>query len=78
MKTILDVKNVSKKYQSDNGEIESIRNISFSVKEGEFISVVGPSGSGKSTLLSIIAGIIQPSNGEVYIYTTIKWRSIYL
>lgn len=68
MKTILDVKNISKKYQSDNGEIESIKNISFSVKEGEFISVVGPSGSGKSTLLSIIAGIIKPSNGEVYIY----------
>ena len=67
LKTILRVENISKTYQAPNGEIEAIRDISFTVEEGEYISIVGPSGSGKSTLLSIIAGLLKPSGGEVYI-----------
>ncbi|MGE4484169.1 MAG: ABC transporter ATP-binding protein [Oscillospiraceae bacterium] len=67
MASILRVEQVSKTYQAQNGEIEAIRDISFSVQEGEYISVVGPSGSGKSTLLSIIAGLYAPSGGTVYI-----------
>jgi NitT/TauT family transport system ATP-binding protein len=67
LKTILRVENISKTYQAPNGEIEAIRDVSFTVEEGEYISIVGPSGSGKSTLLSIIAGLIEPSGGEVYI-----------
>lgn len=50
-----------------NGEIEAIKEISFEVEEGEFISVVGPSGCGKSTLLSIISGLFTPTDGSVYI-----------
>ena len=67
MASILRVEQISKTYQAQNGEIEAIRDISFSVQEGEYISVVGPSGSGKSTLLSIIAGLYAPSGGTVYI-----------
>lgn len=68
MQNILEVKEISEKYQADNGEIDAINNISFSISKGEFVSIVGPSGCGKSTLLSIIAGLLKPSKGEVYIY----------
>jgi NitT/TauT family transport system ATP-binding protein len=65
--SILRVEQISKDYQAQNGEIEAIGDISFSVEEGEYISVVGPSGCGKSTLLSIIAGLYAPSGGKIYI-----------
>ncbi|MFZ5944174.1 MAG: ABC transporter ATP-binding protein [Bacillota bacterium] len=55
------------KYQSPEGEIEALRNVSLEILEGEFISIVGPSGCGKSTLLNIIAGLIEPSDGEILI-----------
>ncbi len=64
---IVDVRNVGMKYQSLNGEITAIQDISFSVKKGEFVSLVGPSGCGKSTLLSIISGLLKPSQGKVLI-----------
>ena len=57
MKEILKLKNISKTYQAKNGEIEALKDISFEVHEGEFVSIIGPSGCGKSTLLSIIAGL---------------------
>ena len=67
MEKILEVKNVSKKYQNKEGEILAIKDINFRVKKGEFISIIGPSGCGKSTLLSIIAGLEDKTSGEIYI-----------
>ena len=67
MKEVLKLKNVSKRYQSKNGEVEALSNISFSVKQGEFVSIIGPSGCGKSTLLSIIAGLEPKTEGEILI-----------
>ncbi|WP_041276421.1 ABC transporter ATP-binding protein [Desulfosporosinus acidiphilus] len=55
------------KYQSLNGEITALKNIGFSVQDGEFVSIVGPSGCGKSTLLSIISGLLSPSSGTVWL-----------
>ena len=52
-------------YQAKNGEITALKDISFSMEKGEFLSIVGPSGCGKSTLLSIIAGLLKPSSGEI-------------
>lgn len=52
-------------YQSPEGEIEALRDVSFDVADGEFVSIVGPSGCGKSTLLSLIAGLELPSSGAV-------------
>jgi NitT/TauT family transport system ATP-binding protein len=49
------------------GELEAIRQLSFDVADGEFLSVLGPSGCGKSTLLMMIAGLIDPSAGEIRI-----------
>jgi NitT/TauT family transport system ATP-binding protein len=65
MSAILRVENIKKTYQAQNGEIEAISDIGFSVTEGEYIGIVGPSGCGKSTLLSIIAGLYAPSGGQV-------------
>ncbi len=63
----LEIKNITMNYQDINSEVTAIENISFQVKEGEFVVIIGPSGCGKSTLLSIICGILRPSSGEVLI-----------
>lgn len=68
MNKILTCKNISKKYNTINGEIEAIKEISLDVNEGDFIALVGASGCGKSTLLSILAGLTKQSNGEVQYY----------
>ena len=62
MKEILKIDNISKIYQAKNGEVVAIKDVNFSVKEGEFVSIIGPSGCGKSTLLSIIAGLEYGNN----------------
>ena len=62
---MVQVSNLALTYQSAEGEIEAIRDLSFSVADGEFVSVIGPSGCGKSTLLSIIAGLLSPTAGEI-------------
>jgi NitT/TauT family transport system ATP-binding protein len=51
--------------QKSYGALEAIREVSFAVGEGEFVSVLGPSGCGKSTLLMMIAGVIAPTAGEI-------------
>lgn len=63
----LRVSNVSFKYQAKNGEVEAFSDITFSVPQGQFLSIVGPSGCGKSTLLSLIAGLLPHSLGEIRI-----------
>lgn len=67
MEKILEIKNISKKYQNKEGEILALQNISLRVNKGEFVSIIGPSGCGKSTLLSIIAGLEEKNGGEIYI-----------
>ncbi len=64
---ILTVQDLSLKYQAENGEITALDNISFTVRHGEFMSIVGPSGCGKSTLLSLIAGLMRPTTGEIVV-----------
>ena len=67
MEQILELKNISKKYQAKQGEVLALQNINLKVKKGEFISIIGPSGCGKSTLLSIISGLEEKSTGEIYL-----------
>ena len=62
---IIELDGVSLTYQSVGGEVEALRDISFGMEEGEFVSIVGPSGCGKSTLLSAIAGLEPPSGGTI-------------
>ena len=68
MEQLLRLEHISLTYQSENGEVFALNDISFSVDCGEFISIVGPSGCGKSTLLSLIAGLEKPSEGEIYLH----------
>ena len=67
MKEVLKLENICKTYQAKNGETEAVRNVNFSVNEGEFVSIIGPSGCGKSTILSITAGLEIKSSGKIYI-----------
>lgn len=69
MNQLLRVDHLSMRYQSAEGEIDAIDDVSFSVSDGEFVSVIGPSGCGKSTMLSLIAGLMKPSGGEIKIET---------
>lgn len=62
--TILRLEDVSFSYHSLIGETDVLKNLSFSVKEGEFIAIVGPSGCGKSTLLNIICGLLKIKSGK--------------
>jgi nitrate/nitrite transport system ATP-binding protein len=62
---ILELKSVDKSYVSGSTRTEVLRNVSLSVKEGEFVAIVGFSGSGKTTLISLMAGLVQPDAGEV-------------
>ncbi len=62
---LVEIKNVSKTYESNGNTIQVLDNISFSVEDNDFICIVGPSGCGKSTLLRIIVGLEKPASGEV-------------
>ena len=65
MKKMLEFSSVGLIYQTLTDEIEALKNVSFSINEGEFVAIVGPSGCGKTTILSLTAGLIQPTAGEV-------------
>ncbi len=67
MQSILELKNIGYSYHSLHGETRALKNISFGVREGEFVAIVGPSGCGKSTLLSIIAGLLEPEEGTIIV-----------
>ena len=65
MKKILEIKNVSLTYQTMQDEIEAIKDLTFHLNEGDFLSIIGPSGCGKTTVLSLIAGLLSPPKGEI-------------
>ncbi len=67
MQNIIELKNIGYSYHTLQGETHALEDISFQIKEGEFIAIVGPSGCGKSTLLSIIAGLILPETGTILV-----------
>ncbi|MDF2542847.1 MAG: ytlC [Herbinix sp.] len=67
MGELLKIDHISYTYHSLEGETPALLDVSFNVMDGEFIAIVGPSGCGKSTLLSLIAGLINPSSGFIYI-----------
>nr|WP_282167718.1 ABC transporter ATP-binding protein [Shewanella japonica] len=64
---ILKIDNMSKSFDSGEQQVEILKNISFSIFDGEFVSISGPSGCGKSTLLNILGLLDTPDSGEYYI-----------
>jgi len=86
---LLSLNDVSLTYYTLSDETKALENVSFNVKQGEFLSVVGPSGCGKTTLLSLICGIISPTTGSISLKQNCKvgymlqkdhlfeWRSIF-
>ncbi len=63
----IEVKNVTFEYAIDKGRVMAIRDINFSVRQSEFLCLLGPSGCGKTTILNILAGLLQPTAGEIRI-----------
>ena len=64
---ILRTENLSKTYGKGETKVEALKNASFSIEKGEFVSIVGPSGSGKSTLLNLIGALDNPTSGKVFL-----------
>ena len=63
----LKIQNVSKNYDARNAKVTALNKVDLEIRENEFVCVIGPSGCGKSTLLNIIAGLIEPSQGKVFL-----------
>ena len=64
---ILRVENLCKTYGDKENTVKALDNVSFSIKKGEFVAIIGPSGSGKSTLLHLLGGVDSPTSGKIYV-----------
>lgn len=67
MDNILVMEQITKKFGSGHTEVTALKGIDFTVKKGEFVSIIGPSGSGKSTFLTISGGLQNPTSGRIKI-----------
>jgi len=66
-KTKIEIQNIRKGFPSDDGRLNVIDDLSFSVGDGEYVAIVGPSGCGKTTLMNIVAGFLAPDSGSVLV-----------
>lgn len=67
MKNIISLKNVSKSYNLEDKKVYAIKDISFTIDEGEFVVILGPSGAGKSTILNLLGGMDFATSGDIFI-----------
>jgi putative ABC transport system ATP-binding protein len=65
--TIVEVRGVTKIYRTGSTEVDALRDVTFTVKAGQMLALMGPSGAGKTTLLNVMAGLDRPTSGEVVI-----------
>ncbi|NOQ86375.1 MAG: ATP-binding cassette domain-containing protein [Deltaproteobacteria bacterium] len=66
---LLRVEKLSKQYSHADGPVDALKDVTFNVEEGMFVTITGPSGSGKSTLLLTLGGLIYPSSGHIFLET---------
>ncbi|MDH3463531.1 MAG: ABC transporter ATP-binding protein [Acidimicrobiia bacterium] len=64
---MIEIKEISRTFQTREGEFEALSDVSFEVRDNEFFSILGPSGCGKTTLLKIVAGLVKPTNGAILV-----------
>ena len=62
---LIQIKNLTKKYQRHNGAINAVDNLSLDISKGSFVTITGASGSGKTTLLLILGGLLLPTSGKI-------------
>lgn len=67
---IIKTNNLNKIYGKEHTAVHAVNNVNISIREGEFVAIVGPSGGGKSSLLHLLGGLDSPSSGEVFIKGT--------
>ncbi len=67
LKSVIDIRDITKTYQMGELSLQVLKGISLEVKQGEFVSIMGPSGSGKSTLMNILGALDQPTSGEYFL-----------
>lgn len=86
MSSIVDVNNINMTFYTLEGELNVLKDLSFSLEEGKILALLGPSGSGKSTMLNILSGLLKPTSGEIdikgkigYMFqrdNLLEWRTI--
>lgn len=67
---ILKIEHLSKTYGKGETAVKALDDVSFSIKKGEFVAIIGPSGSGKSTMLHLLGGVDRPTSGKVIVDNT--------
>ena len=67
MEPIIRVENISKTFQANNGQVEAVKNMSFSIEKGDIFGIIGLSGAGKSTLVRCLNLLEKPTEGNIYI-----------
>lgn len=72
MDNVLSIKNLKKIYHTKERETLAVENFTFNIKEGDFVAIVGPSGCGKSTILSVLCGLEEKSDGNIFLKENTK------
>mgnify|MGYP006269541515 CR=1 FL=1 len=67
-KEIISMNNISKVYNTGSVEFKALENVDLTIREGEYVAIVGPSGAGKTTLLNLIGGLDKPTSGKVVVF----------
>lgn len=66
MESIIKTENLSKSFKRGSNTLFAVKNVNFTLKEGDFVNIIGRSGSGKSTFLNLLSGLLKPTEGKIF------------